>query len=89
MTFTEVLAARVSELEEERRRLQRRLYRVQRSRDLWRVRAGVRPRVVTDRIVDGANHGTRSAYNRGCQCAKCRAAESAYQRARYLRSKAA
>lgn len=35
------------------------------------------------------SHGKYSTYNMGCRCAPCKAAKSAYQRAAYLRKKAA
>ena len=83
------LLARLAWLEDERRKLRRRLRAVENSREMWRVRAGVRPRVAADRVLDIPRHGTRTSYNRGCQCVPCRQAESEYQHNRYLRTKAA
>ena len=41
----------------------------------WKNRRAGRPPITTDGdLVEGARHGTRNAYNMGCHCRACRAA---------------
>ena len=51
--------------------------------DQWRNQSRGRPRATSEgEVLDSVKHGTRSGYNRGCRCGKCRKANREHAAAR-------